>query len=178
MEILRSVPDADALAALFRDTFTASEGAAEGKLIGAIARDLLATTPPADLRLFAAVPNGSLAGAVLFTRLRFGDDPRVVWLLSPVAVLPTHQRQGIGAQLIRAGLDALRAEGASAAFTYGDPAFYGRLGFAPITAAEAPPPHPLSQPIGWLAQNLTEAPLTAFPAPSRCAPALDDAGVW
>lgn len=119
-----------------------------------------------------------LAGAIVFTRLRYGADPRVVWLLSPVAVSPDHQHTGVGTTLIRTALDALRAEGAAAAFTYGDPAYYGRTGFAPIAEADAPAPHPLGQPEGWLAQSLTKAPLTPFPAPACCAPALDDAGVW
>lgn len=187
MEILRSVSDVDALAALFFESFTAAEGPDEGRVIGQLVRDLSATTPPADLRMFvsgssAAVqpgaPEGGLAGAILLTRLRFGDDPRKVFLLSPVAVAPTCQRRGVASALIRAAFDALRAEGVAAVFTYGDPAFYGRLGFAAITPQDAPPPCPLSQPQGWQVRALTDALLLPFPGPSRCAAALNVPELW
>jgi predicted N-acetyltransferase YhbS len=178
MQIRTDFQNLDAIGALFQTTFTTSEGPEEGRVVSALARALVNTTPTADLRVFCALEGDVLAGAIVFTRLRFGADPRVVWLLSPVAVSPDQQHKGVGTTLIRTALDALRAEGAAAAFTYGDPAYYGRTGFAPIAEADAPAPHPLGQPEGWLAQSLTTAPLTPFPAPARCASALDDAGLW
>lgn len=49
--------------------------------------------------------------------------------LSPLAVLPGYQRQGIGTELIRAGLSRCGAIGWSAVFLVGNPAFYSRFGF-------------------------------------------------
>lgn len=49
--------------------------------------------------------------------------------LGPVSVLPDLQAQGIGRQLIREGLEWLRAEGASGCVVVGDPAYYQKFGF-------------------------------------------------
>ncbi len=46
---------AQEIAELFGATFAASEGAEEGRAIGALARDLLATTPAEELRVFLAL---------------------------------------------------------------------------------------------------------------------------
>jgi predicted N-acetyltransferase YhbS len=99
-------------------------------------------------------------------------------MMAPVAVAPAHQGQGIGQRLIAHGLDALRQEGVDIAVTYGDPAFYGRVGFAPVAEAVLPAPQPLRQPQGWLAQSLTGAPLTPLCGPVRCVAAFDDPALW
>lgn len=175
-----SVPSnrAEDFVALFARTFADSEGEAEGCLIGALVRDLLNTTPEADLWVFSAREDGALAGCIMFTPLRFDEDTRRVYLLSPVAVATGRQGQGIGQALLRHGLDALRADGADVAVTYGDPGYYGRVGFGPVAAEDVRPPLPLSQPEGWLAQSLTDRPLTPLKGPSRCVAALDDPGYW
>jgi putative acetyltransferase len=49
--------------------------------------------------------------------------------LAPVAVLPSHQRQGIAAQLIEAGLSASRSAGFGWAVVLGEPDYYARFGF-------------------------------------------------
>ncbi|MEX0430299.1 hypothetical protein [Spiribacter insolitus] len=52
---------------LFERTFTDSEGAAEGRLVRDLVRQLLETTPPEDLRLFTidnATESAPIAGAV------------------------------------------------------------------------------------------------------------------
>ncbi|TFZ54230.1 N-acetyltransferase [Methylorubrum sp. Q1] len=52
------------------------------------------------------------------------------WLgLGPVSVDPARQRQGIGADLIRAGLENIRSSGADGCVVLGDPSYYGRFGF-------------------------------------------------
>jgi putative acetyltransferase len=144
---------AEAIAELFASTFTASEGAEEGALIGALARRLIAETPPGDLRVFTAWEDGALLGGIFFTRLTYAGDPRTVFLMAPVAVATAHQGKGVGQRLIAHGLDALRHEGVDIAVTYGDPAFYGRvglqarLGSRPARAATARPAAGLDRPI-------------------------------
>jgi len=62
--------------------------------------------------------------------------------LGPVAVLPARQGEGIGQLLVRAGLDALRGLKADGCVVFGNPAYYGRFGFAHdprLTFAPAPP---------------------------------------
>ncbi|HYE77617.1 MAG TPA: N-acetyltransferase [bacterium] len=51
--------------------------------------------------------------------------------LAPVAVLPAWQRQGIGHQLITAGLAACRAQGTGFVVVLGEPSYYRRFGFTP-----------------------------------------------
>jgi len=166
------------IVALFTDTFTASEGAEEGRLIGALVRELLASTPAGNLHVFCAEDDGALAGCILFTRLRYDGDARQVFLLAPVAVAPDHQRQGVGQALIAQGLDALRQKGLDVAMTYGDPAYYGKTGFRPVTVDQAAAPQPLSQPEGWLAQSLDGDPLIPLRGAAQCVPAFDRPEYW
>lgn len=178
MSFVTLTPDAcEGLPEVFRETFAASEGAAEGAVLHDLVRDLL-RTDPGHLRVFADRLDGRVRAAILFTRLWFGQDPRQVWLLSPVAVRPDAQGQGIGSGLIRFGQKALRGQGADLVVTYGDPAFYGRLGFAPVDGATVPPPHPLSMPQGWQLRHLTDAPFAPLPGPSRCVAGFDRPEVW
>lgn len=168
----------EAIADLFASTFTASEGAKEGALIGALVRRLIVETPPDDLRVFTAWQDGAPLGCIFFTRLTYVDDPRTVFMMAPVAVATAHQSKGIGQRLITHALDALRQEGVDIAVTYGDPAFYGRVGFQPVSEADLPAPQPLNQPQGWIAQSLTDAPLMPVRGPVACVAAFDDPALW
>lgn len=163
---------------LFTTTFTASEGAEEGALIGTLVKSLLSGTPEDDLFVFTAEDAGALVGAVIFSRLRYDQDDRTVFLLSPLAVAPDRQRQGIGQKLVTHGLDALRTAGIDIVVTYGDPAYYGRVGFAPITEDFAPAPLALSQPEGWLGQALTDGAPEPLKGSSTCVAALNNPAVW
>ncbi|QRE73830.1 GNAT family N-acetyltransferase [Methylobacterium aquaticum] len=50
--------------------------------------------------------------------------------LGPLAVQRDRRRRGVGTALVQAGLDGLAASGAGGCVVLGDPAFYGRFGFA------------------------------------------------
>jgi len=58
--------------------------------------------------------------------------------LGPVAVLPSHQRRGIGSALVMDVLVALSSSGASGCVVLGDPQFYERFGFQPNEALVLP----------------------------------------
>ena len=51
--------------------------------------------------------------------------------LAPIAVLPEYQRQGIGGQLARAGLEECRNLGHEIVVVLGHPTYYPRFGFVP-----------------------------------------------
>ena len=167
-----------ALIDLFAATFTASEGLVEGALIGDLVRDLLAVTPTEDIRVFCAEDKTGTVGAAIFTRLTYSEDPHIVFLLSPMAVAPGRQRRGIGRALLSHALEALRAEGVHVAITYGDPNFYGRVGFAPITEDQARAPLPLSLPHGRIGQSLSDEQMPVLRGPSTCVSALNRSDVW
>jgi putative acetyltransferase len=166
------------LAALFADAFTASEGRDEGVLIGGLVRDLLAGTPENDIFVFRAERGGSVIGAAIFTRLVFSQDAHVVFLLSPLAVRSEHQRQGVGQALLTHALEALRQDDVQIAMTYGDPDYYGRVGFKPVTQQQVRAPMPLSHPHGWIGQSLSGGPMPALQGPSQCVPALRRRDLW
>ncbi len=53
--------------------------------------------------------------------------------LAPMAVLPDRQRQGIGSQLVRRGVDILRDRGCPFVVVVGHPEYYPRFGFEPAS---------------------------------------------
>ncbi|MDB4637726.1 N-acetyltransferase, partial [bacterium] len=52
---------------------------------------------------------------------------------APMAVLPDFQRQGIGSELVTAGLNICREQGWDAVVVLGYPEFYPRFGFVPAS---------------------------------------------
>jgi predicted N-acetyltransferase YhbS len=166
------------IAALFDTTFTASEGAEEGARIGQLALNLLRGTDRKDLFAFTAKHADTLMGCIIFSRLRFNASDRKVFLLAPVAVLPDHQRRGIGKKLISHGLNHLCDHGVELAVTYGDPSYYSQTGFLPLDPATVPPPLPLSMPQGWLGQSLVGKAMQPIRGPSTCVAALNDPVFW
>lgn len=162
---------------LYASTFSDSEGPAEGEVIGALVLDVMNETAEEDIFGFVATEHERLLGCIFFTRLLF-DAPLEAFLLSPVAVHSDHQGQQIGQQLIRFGLDRLRAEEVELVFTYGDPNFYSKVGFEQISEALIKAPFELSQPEGWLGQSLAGGELNALPGDSRCVKAFNDPELW
>ena len=163
---------------LFASTFTASEGEKEGALIGNLVRGLLDGTAPKDIFVFTAEEDGAIIGGIVFSRLTYEQDDRTVFVLAPVAVATDRQGTGVGQKLLAHGLHALRDAGVDIAMTYGDPNYYAKVGFMPVSEVDAPPPYNLNQPEGWLGQSLTERPMTPLKGPSRCVAALDDPVFW
>ncbi len=166
------------IVALFTAVFSDAEGEQEGAAIGSLVHGLLEGTDPRDIEVVTAEDDGVLVGAAIFTRLRYPRDSRVVFLLSPMAVSTARQGMGVGQRLLSHALQALRAGGVDVVITYGDPDFYGRVGFAPVSEETAPPPLPLSRPEGWLGLALSAAQLTPIPGPSSCVAALNDPHHW
>lgn len=167
-----------ALVELFVASFTASEGPKEGALIGDLVKGLLTDTPAQDIRVFCAERAGFPIGAAIFTRLTYPEDPHIVFLLSPMAVASQSQRQGVGQALLTQALEMLRSEGIQIAITYGDPVYYGRVGFRPLTEEQARAPLPLSLPHGWIGKSLTEEQMPNLHGPSICVSALNRSDVW
>ena len=163
---------------LFRAVFAASEGDAEGDLIAGLVRDIFAKTPEQDFFVYSAWDGHSLIGCIIFSRLRYDQDSRTVFLLSPVAVSTSRQRQGTGQALLRHGLDGIRKQGVDVAVTYGDPGYYSRVGFRQITEAQAAAPLSLNFPEGWLAQPLNGEELAPLRGPSACIEALNNPDYW
>lgn len=82
-----------------------------------------------------ALVDGRAVGHLLFTPVTVdGVAPAGSGTgLAPLAVLPEHQRQGIGSALVRAGLDVCRSLGHTFAVVLGHPEYYPRFGFVPAS---------------------------------------------
>lgn len=79
-----------------------------------------------------AEANGGIVGHVAFSSVSAANGAIGVGL-GPVAVLESHRRQGVAAQLIETGLAACRAAGFGWAVVLGAPRYYSRFGFQPAS---------------------------------------------
>jgi putative acetyltransferase len=80
-----------------------------------------------------AESDGEVVGCVALSRAWLDARERLVdvLVLSPLAVAPDHQRQGIGGRLLAAVPGVAEGLGAPLVFLEGDPRYYARLGFEP-----------------------------------------------
>jgi len=102
-----------------------------GRVVTGLIDELRQSITPVDGLSLVAEEAGEVVGHVMFTRSLL-DAPRQlvdVQVLSPLAVRPERQRQGIGSALTRGGLHVLADRGVPVVFLEGDPDYYSRLGF-------------------------------------------------
>jgi putative acetyltransferase len=132
--------DIQEVRALLAAAFGAS-AAGEAELVESLRRD-----GDLVLALVAVDASQRVVGHVAFPRLHVETGRRKfpAVSLAPLAVAATLRRQGIGAALVRAGLDGLAASGETTVFVLGDPDYYTRFGFAldlalPFTCVYAGP---------------------------------------
>jgi putative acetyltransferase len=94
--------------------------------------DLLRTAPAAlPPSSFVATVAGEVVGHVMLTASRLDAPARLVdvLVLSPLGVLPAHQRRGVGTRLVAHAIAAAEERGVPLLFLEGDPAYYGPRGF-------------------------------------------------
>ena len=77
-----------------------------------------------------AVTGGKLIGHVAASPVTIGAVSSGWYGLGPVAVLPQEQGHGVGSRLVEQALRRLRQQGAAGCVVLGEPAYYGRFGFA------------------------------------------------
>lgn len=91
--------------------------------------DALRDAGALTLSLVAVEEGGTIVGHVAFSPVTIDGEDLGWFGLGPVSVRPDKQGRGIGAALIRQGLDTLRQEGAAGCVVLGDPNYYRRFGF-------------------------------------------------
>jgi putative acetyltransferase len=136
IHIRRELP-ADRLfvANLLREAFG---GAAEARLVARLRAE--------GATLFGLVAEddgGAILGHIAFSRLevRSGERALDAASLAPVAVAPERQGAGIGASLVRAGIEECRKQNLALIVVLGEPAYYARFGFSAEAAKRLDAPY-------------------------------------
>ena len=162
---------------LFTSVFTSSEGEAEGKLIGSLVSQLSLATDNQEIICIGTHEEGEIIGAIFLTRLEF-SEPIDIYMLAPVAISTKHQGKGVGQALINYGLDELKNRSVAVAITYGDPAYYSKVGFKALSENVIQAPLKLSMPVGWQGKSLTEEPIPSIKERPICVKEFNDPVYW
>ncbi len=125
MELIRPEMERDA-AAVRRVHETAFPTTAEADLV-----ERLRASGKAVIEL-VALDESDIVGHILFSPVFLEPRAGTVGLgLAPVAVMPDHEKHGVGRRLIQNGLAECHRWGAGFVVVIGDPPYYGRFGFEP-----------------------------------------------
>ena len=100
-----------------------------------------------------AEKDGELAGHILFTRAKVGED--TVLVLAPLSVKPKFQRQGVGTALIEQGHKIARELGYSYSLVLGSEKYYPRFGYIPAEQLGIQVPEGIPSP-NFMAMKLRE----------------------
>ncbi|WP_028863669.1 GNAT family N-acetyltransferase [Psychromonas aquimarina] len=147
-----------------------------------LARDLLNDSSAQPRLSLIAFHGEQVVGHILFTKAKLWDsDPHLsLSLLAPLAVVPDAQRQGVGGELIKAGLEYLAEAGTDLVFVLGHPEYYPKHGFK--TAAhyglKAPYPIPEKHVDAWMVKALNPKVLGEVCGTVICCDALNKEEHW
>src|SRR5262249_15864834 len=105
-------------------------GADEGRLV-----DALYEGGYQRVSLVAEV-GGEVVGVIVFSELAIVTERASIpgLALAPLAVLPSHQRRGVGSMLVIEGLRVCREHGHAIVIVVGHPEYYPRFGFSAACA--------------------------------------------
>ena len=116
-------------AAVHAVNISAFETPAEANLVAALREQ---AQPLVSL---IAEDNGAIVGHIMFSPVSLsGHAALKIMGLAPMAVVPEHQRKGIGSALVRAGLEQCKQLGIGAVVVLGHPTYYPRFGFLSSTS--------------------------------------------
>ena len=171
MTIIREEKSEDR-AAVYEVNRLAFGRAAEAKLVEAV-RNSDGSIPELSL---VAEKDGQIIGHILFSLITIETQTGAVpaLALAPLAVTPELQRQGVGSQLVRRGLDVCRSNGHGIVILVGHPDYYPRFGFSPAGARGLETTLPVSDE-AFMAIELVPGALDGIKGTVRYPPAFDEA---
>jgi predicted N-acetyltransferase YhbS len=106
--------------------------------------------------LVAEAADSALVGHLLLSEGDLVADDgtiRRIWMVGPVAVVPEHQRQGVGGALMRAAIDLATERGEPVLCLLGHATYYPRFGFEPARSIGIEAPRPWRD-ANWMALRL------------------------
>ena len=151
----------------------------ENKLIMNLVVELSEETTSPSIKSLVAEVDNQIIGYVSFSSIFLKSDSSISgYILAPLAVSPEHQKQGVGSNLVNAGIDMLTEDDANVLLVYGDPAYYGRFGFKEEIGHSFVPPYTLQYPFGWTGMMLNDSPVPEQPLQFDCVAALSKPELW
>jgi putative acetyltransferase len=173
---IRETTDADLNDILFieREAFNSDKEAE-------LTRDLLADPSAKPLLSLIAFIGNRPVGHVLFTKAHLSNNPEVaVSILAPLAVVPGCQKQGVGGELVKKGLQLLSKSGVEIVFVLGHPEYYPRHGFTPASKLgfKAPYPIPEKDADAWMVQALRPNIIGSVSGEVLCCDAMNKPEHW
>ena len=167
--------DLDSIQKIIKTSFSDEEN----KVITNIVAELAKETAIHPIKSLIAEVDNQVIGYVSYSPIFLRSDANISgYILAPLAVSPEHQKQGVGTNLIKSGIDLLVKDGVNVLLVYGDPDYYGRFGFQKKTACSFMPPYPLEYPFGWLGVVLNETAIPNIIIKFECVAALSKPDIW
>ena len=151
----------------------------ENKLIMNLVVELSEETISPSIKSLVAEVDNQVIGYVSFSPIFLKSDSSISgYILAPLAVVPKHQKKGIGSNLIKSGIDMLTENGVGVVLVYGDPDYYGRFGFKAEIGLSFVPPYSLQYPFGWTGMMLNETSIPEQPIQFDCVAGLSKPELW
>jgi len=151
----------------------------ENKLIMNLVQELSNENTNPPIKSLVAEVHNQVIGYVSFSPIFLKSNISISgYILAPLAVSLEHQKQGVGSNLINAGIDMLTKGGVGVLLVYGDPAYYGRFGFKERIGRSFVPPYTLQYPFGWTGMMLNDTPVPEQPIQFECVSALSKPDLW
>ncbi len=165
--------DLDAVLSVELAAFARDE---EPRLVADLLRD---PTAQPTLSLLAYQSNQPV-GHILFTKAEVTGSPLNITcaLLAPLAVIPAHQRQGVGRTLIEKGASLLAASGVKLLFVLGHPQYYTRCDFVPAIPLGLHAPYTIVPEEAWMVRPLAPGFLGSIKGTVTCASSLARPEYW
>ena len=161
----------------YYNVFSQSGGEEEGNVLKSLTYELTDQISDDYIIGLKIVSRNEIIGSVFLTKLDYLENIKI-YLLSPVGVHPSHQNKKIGTKIINFAFEYLRSQNIDYLVTYGDPKYYTKFDFTPITVDTLPAPFALSQPQGWLLKKIDNKDLPVIKSTPKCVTPFNNQGLW
>jgi len=151
----------------------------ENKVIMNLVQGLHQETTSPSIKSLVVEDENQILGYVSYSPIFLKSNSSISgYILAPLAVSPEHQKQGIGSNLIKSGIDILTKDGAGVLLVYGDPNYYGRFGFNEEIGRMFIPPYSLDYPFGWTGMMLSGTAIPEQTIQFECVSSLSNPDLW